>query len=76
MSRRAFKFVTMILAAGALGVSATGCEAECVDQFDCKNIQSREENVKAGKLFTCVEAKCVECAKDGCPGTVVRDGGP
>ena len=76
MTRRAFKFVTIVVAAVSLGVFATGCQAECVDKFDCKSIQSRPENVKLGKQFTCVEAKCVECAKDGCPGTLIPDAGP
>ena len=38
------------------------CNPECVDRFDCKEVART-----AGKAFTCVDSKCVQCDAAGCP---------
>jgi len=39
----------------ALGLLVTGCEPECVDQFDCAN----KGNPGEGKQYACVASRCV-----------------
>jgi hypothetical protein len=52
---RWFGRFSVALGAAALGLLVTGCEPECVDQFDC----ARKGNAGEGKQFACVDNRCV-----------------